>query len=216
MKLPDVGNRLVVAGSVALLSACSVVGIRSGTEQPAYEVVASLADDLEIRRYGPRIAAETELDGDESEARNQAFRTLAGYIFGGNHSRGTVAMTAPVETGRSQSIAMTAPVERGDADGRRTMRFFMPASYRMETLPAPDDDRVRLVEVPGQTLAVLRFTGSRDAEAIARRQEELLARLGGTGWLPQGAPSSFLYDPPWTLPFLRRNEAVIAVVRHDG
>jgi len=216
MKLSDVGNGLAMVGSVALLSACSVVGIRSGTEQPTYEVVATLADDLEIRRYGARIAAETDLDGDGSEARNQAFRTLAGYIFGGNRAQSKVAMTAPVETERSQSIAMTAPVEGGGVDGRRTMRFFMPATYTMETLPVPDDERVRLVEIPGQTLAVLRFSGERDAEAIARRQAELLARLGGTAWQPQGAPSSFLYDPPWTLPFLRRNEAVVAVVRGDG
>jgi len=213
MTLSNVGNRVVVAGSALLLSACSVVGIRSGTEQPAYEVVATLADDLEIRRYGSRLAAETDLEGDDTEARNHAFRILAGYIFGGNRAKSSVAMTAPVETERSQSIAMTAPVERGGDDGRRTMRFFMPAEYKMETLPVPDDDRVRLVEIPGQTLAVLRFSGARDGAAIARRQAELIERLGGTGWQPQGAASSFLYDPPWTLPFLRRNEAVIAVVR---
>ncbi|SEH60228.1 SOUL family heme-binding protein [Magnetospirillum fulvum] len=216
MKLSDVGNGLAMVGSVAFLSACSVVGIRSGTEEPTYEVVATLADDLEIRRYGARIAAETDLVGDGSEARNQAFRTLAGYIFGSNRAHSKVAMTAPVETERSQSIAMTAPVEGGETNGRRTMRFFMPATYTMETLPVPDDERVRLVEIPGQTLAVLRFTGTRDAEAIALRQAELLARLGGTAWQPHGAPSSFLYDPPWTLPFLRRNEVVVAVVRGDG
>lgn len=216
MTLANVGNRLAVAGSVAFLSACSVVGIRSGTEQPSYELVAALADDLEIRRYGPRVAAETDQEGDGTDARNQAFRTLAGYIFGGNRAQSKVAMTAPVETERSQSIAMTAPVEGGGSDGRRTMRFFMPAGYTIETLPVPDDPRVRLVEVPGQTLAVLRFTGARDSETIARRQAELLERLNGTGWRVQGTPSSFLYDPPWTLPFLRRNEAVVAVARKDG
>jgi len=216
MRLSHVGNGLAVAGSLALLSACSVVGIRSGTEQPVYQVVATLADDLEIRRYGPRIAAETDLDGEESEARNQAFRTLAGYIFGANHDGRKVAMTAPVETDRSRPIAMTAPVEGGESGGRKTMRFFMPSSFTMETLPVPDDARVRLVEVPAQTLAVLRFTGWRDAEAIARRQAELLARLGATAWEPKGAPTSFLYDPPWTLPFLRRNEAVVAVVPREG
>ncbi|CCG40391.1 SOUL family heme-binding protein [Magnetospirillum molischianum] len=216
MRLSDVGNGLAVAGSFALLSACTVVGIRSGTEQPVYEVVATLADDIEIRHYGPRIAAETDVDGTESEARNQAFRILAGYIFGGNRDRQKVAMTAPVETERSRSIAMTTPVEGSESGGRKTMRFFMPSSFTMETLPVPDDDRVRLVEIPAQTLAVLRFTGWRDSEAIAQHQGELLTRLDGTAWLPQGAPTSFLYDPPWTLPFLRRNEAAVAVVRRDG
>jgi len=39
-----------------LSSACSVVGIRSGTEQPKYEVVQPLAENVEVRRYqGNRV-----------------------------------------------------------------------------------------------------------------------------------------------------------------
>jgi len=208
------GKRLVFAGSFILLSACSVVGIRSGTEQPRYSVVARLGDDLEIRRYDPRLAAETTLDTAGEDGRNQAFRRLAGYIFGGNHARSEIAMTTPVETRAGQSIAMTAPVETDGATG--VMRFFLPAGLALDTLPLPDDPAVRLTEVPAQTLAVLSFSGARDADTLSERQRDLLARLEPTAWRASGAPSAFLYDPPWTLPFLRRNEVVVAVAPREG
>jgi hypothetical protein len=75
----------------------------------------------------------------------------------------------------------------------------------------PNDPAVRLVEVPGETMAVLRFTGDRGAAAVAARQAELLRGLAGTAWAPQGEPVAWFYDPPWTLPWLRRNEVAVPV-----
>ena len=87
---------LAVLGSLAL-GACSVVGIRTGTEEPAYAVVDRLGPDVEVRRYAPRLAAETTVDdADDWQARSAAFKALAGYIFGGNRPRAKIAMTAPV------------------------------------------------------------------------------------------------------------------------
>ncbi|KAA5611337.1 heme-binding protein [Rhodovastum atsumiense] len=204
--------RLAAMASGVLLAGCSVLGVRQGTEEPRYTVLA-LANGVEIRRYGPRIAAETVVAQDEMAARNTGFRRLARYIFGANRRQVKIEMTAPVAQGHGEAIAMTAPVAQDRRpDGAWVIRFFMPAKWTMETLPVPDDPAVLLVQVPEQTVAVLRFTGWRDAGTIAGRQSELLRRLEATTWRAEGKPVVWFYDPPWTIPFLRRNEVVVPVL----
>ena len=197
-------------------SALSLVGVRA-YEQPSYEVVGH-AGPAEIRAYGPRLAAETVLD---SGTRDQAFGLLAGYIFGKNRARGggggatKIAMTTPVEM-RSDAIAMTAPVEAAKAATRVAMRFYLPASLTRATAPEPTDPRVRVVEAPGGTMAVLRFSGSTEDARIAERTEALLRELRGSAWMPEGEPVFLGYDPPFTPPFLRRNEVSVAVRRRSA
>lgn len=188
----------------------ALVGIRSGTEEPMFVREKSVGN-IEIRRYGPRIAAQTVVTGDENEARNAGFRRIAGYIFGGNHRKTKIAMTAPVAQ-QTEKIAMTAPVAQSKgSDGNSVIQFFMPSKWSMDLLPQPDDDRVELVEVPSQTYAVLRFTGDRSPEAVATRTDELLTGLQSSEYRPDGEPVAWFYDPPWTLPFRRRNEVAVAV-----
>lgn len=196
-----------VLGQIAE-GAGTIVGVRHGTEEPAFTVERRIGD-IEIRRYGPRIAAQTAVEAGEEAARNQGFRRLAGYIFGGNTAATKIAMTAPVGQ-QSEKIAMTAPVatER-DADGGWVIRFFMPSEYALESLPTPNDDRVRLVEVPAETVAVLRFSGNYSPQVVASRTEELLKTLREDGVEPAGDPFAWFYDPPWTIPFLRRNEVAV-------
>jgi len=101
--------RLLSAASALLLGACSVIGVRSGTEEPRFEVLERRGE-VEIRRYAPRLAAATTVAApSEDAARSEGFRRLAGYIFGGNHGRTKIAMTAPVAQA-SERIAMTVPV----------------------------------------------------------------------------------------------------------
>ena len=205
-------NRIVkIAGQVAE-SALSVVGVRT-VEEP-HHIRRPLTADVEIRRYGPRIAAETTVDGDKQRALNTGFRRLAGYIFGGNHREAQIAMTAPVvqqPSGRVD-IAMTAPVSQtGSDDEGWTVRFYMPSKWSMETLPAPDDDEVRLVPVPSETVAVLRFSGDRGPDAVAASTDRLVETLRDNGIEPTGQAVAWFYDPPWTLPFRRRNEIALAI-----
>jgi len=75
----------------------------------------------------------------------------------------------------------------------------------------PDDDRVRLVEVPAESVAVLRFSGVASPAAVAARTAELQAELQAYGFETVGPPATWLYDPPWTFPFRRRNEIAIPV-----
>ncbi|MFV1362437.1 heme-binding protein [Mycolicibacterium elephantis] len=191
-------------------SVLSIVGIRVGTEEPHY-VATELTGGVEIRRYGPRIAAETTVRADEDRARYIGFRRLAGYIFGGNHRDETIAMTAPVSQQSREKIAMTAPVAQARNGEHSMIRFYMPSKWTMDTLPTPDDDEVRLVTVPGETVAVLRFSGDRSAHAVAARTQELSEVLRTNGIEAVGPAQAWFYDPPWTVPFRRRNEIAIPV-----
>lgn len=207
---------IIALAAAIMTSACSTVGVRSGTEEPAFTEVERVGA-VEIRTYGERIAAQTVVSGTSEAARNQGFQRLAGYIFGGNTARSSIAMTAPVaqaESGGSRSIAMTAPVAQVPADGNRwTIQFFMPAEYSLATLPIPRDPSVVLTAVPAETYAVLRFSGLGSARTVAEKQAELEAALTGSQWVSAGDPVVWFYDPPWTLPPLRRNEVAVRVSR---
>lgn len=199
-----------IPGQVAE-SLLSIVGVRIGTEEPHY-LASALTDQVEIRRYGPRIAAETTVTGDEDRARSIGFRRLASYIFGANHRDETISMTAPVSQQSGDAISMTAPVAQSrTADDQWVIRFFMPSKWTMDTLPEPDDDKVQLVPVPGETVAVLRFSGDRSPQAVASRADQLRTILLDNAIEPIGDPVAWFYDPPWTLPFRRRNEIAIPI-----
>jgi hypothetical protein len=190
-----------------------VFGIRL-YEEPRYEVITRIADRVEIRRYGPRVAAEVEWPVAGMAGRDQAFRILFAYIAGSNKSSASenarIAMTVPVEVRDQKRIAMTAPVQASEAIGAMRMQFFLPAKYTQDSAPTPIDGRVKLVTVPSETIATLRFSGS--GSDFAERQSELITVLSVSRWRPAGAPYALNYDAPFTLSFLRRNEAAVAVV----
>jgi hypothetical protein len=200
-------DRLATIASTLLLSACSVVGVRSGTEEPRFDALGT-ESGLEIRRYAPRLAAETIVAADEAASRNEGFSRLARYIFGANQGSAKIAMTAPVAQEPTR-IAMTAPVaQEATAEGYR-IRFFLPAALRDP--PAPSDPRVTIAEVPGETVAVLRFSGVPNPDSVARARTQLLDALPRTRWAAAGEPVAWFYDPPWTIPALRRNEVAVPV-----
>jgi hypothetical protein len=202
---------LVVSGLV--LAGKGVMAQAVEVEQPTFEVIG-VVGPIEIRQYGPRLAAETDMgpgSGIETE-QEAAFMVLAAFIFGQNRQGPAVAMTAPVSVEKvTAPIAMTAPVAMEPGEQGRVMRFFMPAEYTLETLPRPGNDLVRIVSVPAQTLAVLRFSGEADDEQVAARKAELLAGLAGSSWEPVAEPGFFGYDPPMTPPEQRRNEVFVEV-----
>lgn len=198
------------AGQVAEAGG-SIVGINVGTKEPSFTVERRIGD-VEIRRYGSRIAAETTIDANEEAARNEGFRRLARYIFGGNKGSTKIAMTAPVAQEQGKKIAMTAPVAaQRDDSGTWVIRFFMPSDQTMDSLPSPNDERVRLVHVPGEHMAVLRFSGVAKPDVIKARTEELMKTLSDNDVYAAGEPVTWFYNPPWTVPFRRRNEVAVSI-----
>lgn len=191
----------------------SVFGVNMSTEQQSYDVIDEIRANIEIRQYPTRVVAETKVDISKSDnPRGEAFRIIAAYIFGANKGNQKIDMTAPVEVAMPNvTIPMTAPVEVNASDNVLTMRFFMPASYSRSDLPTPSDPRVKLFELEPMTAAVLRFSGSTSEEAVSARTAELINAIQKTKWRASGAATAFFYNPPWTLPFLRRNEVAFSV-----
>lgn len=184
-----------------LESLLAVFGIRGPLEESPYRVAQTLDRGAEIRVYAARAAVETGMAGPESDS--DAFRRLFAYISGGNRRGERIAMTVPVEAA-GQRIAMTVPVERDAA----RMRFFLPAALAADP-PAPTDPKVSVTTVPEQRLAVLRFTGRATGAARAKQMARLLHVLAEAGIATEGSPFFMGYDPPFTIPFLRRNEVAI-------
>jgi hypothetical protein len=179
-------------------------------EEPRYDV--TLRDGaFEVRDYPALVAAQVQVDGDQDKAGNSGFRLLAGYIFGGNERRESIAMTAPVvqSKGGGEKIPMTAPVTQTLNNGLWTVRFIMPRGYTIASLPVPNDARVKLVPIAPARIAVLRFSGLAFEHDVAERTDELRSFLAKHELHPAGPASLARYDPPWTLWFLRRNEIMI-------
>ena len=183
-------------------SILGIFGVRTLYEQPAYTVVERLDRGVEIRAYAPRLAVETDARGQGDGA---AFGRLFRYITGANRAGSRIAMTAPVEA-TGQRIAMTVPVEQG-AGG--TMRFFLPRAVAEAGAPEPTEAGVRLVQVPAERVAALRFSGRATPEARAEQEGVLTGVLAAAGRTAHAAPLFMGYDPPFALPFLRRNEVAV-------
>lgn len=208
-------KRISYYGTLALESFFGLFGARL-YEEPRYDVIGHIADRVEIRRYGPRVAAETQLPVAGEAGNNEAFKLLFAYIAGANQAsasgEGKIAMTVPVEVRNNTLIAMTVPVRTAQQNGGTVMRFYLPAKYSRDRAPEPADARVKIVAAPAETVAILRFSGS--GEDFAAHQNKLLEMLGGSGWRASGAPYTLYYDAPFTLPFLRRNEAAVTVIEN--
>jgi hypothetical protein len=194
--------------SFALLFATSDA---QGYEQPAYEIIAD-RDGYEIRAYAPYLVAETTVPGDMDEAGSQAFRILAGYIFGNNVKAGfTAGPDAPSEA-MNMTIPVTSfPVRSDTEQAQQTFQFVLERSYSMQTLPRPTDERVNIRQLPAQKLAVLRYSGRTTEKNFAKHKSELLRFLQRDGIETDGQARAAVYNGPFTLPFMRRNEVLIPV-----
>ena len=183
-------------------------------EEPDYTVVETF-DDFELRHYPPYLVAEVDVQGDFGEAGNDAFRILAGYIFGDNQSATKMSMTAPVESrpaDSSEKMAMTAPVTAvTSGEGRTTYAFVMERKYAMDTLPVPNDSRIRIRAMPERILAVRRYSGRWTEDRYVENLESLRAALMDAGIQAVGEPILARFNSPFSLPLLRRNEVMLEV-----
>ena len=171
-----------------------VTAVADSTEEPAWDLVDQIGA-VELRRYEPSIQARTPLE--HSGETSKCFGRLAGYIFGDNDSGQKIAMTAPV----GETLGSDNPV----------MTFTMPSAYTMDELPEPKDGSVTLHEVPERTVAAIRFSGWATGGKVQRYTRELLATLEKNGIEVTGTPGLNQYNPPWTPPFMRRNEIAVEV-----
>jgi hypothetical protein len=195
-----------VALSLLLIGATPAMAI----EEPSYRVITQ-SEPFEIREYPPLIVAQVEVPGDLSEASSAGFRLIANYIFGNNISvrDGGLTTTEPVP----EKIAMTVPVIAEGKGDQRTwlIQFVMPKQYTLETLPKPNNPQVKLLAMGPQKIAVIRFTGFISDEKVQEKTAELMAWIKSRNALPLGNPRLARYNPPWSIPWMRRNEILIPI-----
>ena len=191
-----------------------ITGEAMATEEPKFTVLEK-TPPFELRSYAPMILAEVKVEGSLDEASSQGFRLIAAYIFGQNQVSEKIAMTAPVaveeQVSKSAKIAMTAPVNIESTAGQWTVSFVMPSEYTMESLPKPLNPKVQLRQIPPVKRAVIGFSGFYNENKVAEKTLELEEWMKTKNLQGMSVPKFARYNPPWTLPFMRRNEIMIDV-----
>lgn len=188
--------------------------IAMATKEPTFTVQFAQGN-FELRDYPALAVAEVSVSGKRKEAAGKGFRLLAGYIFGGNTRKRSIAMTAPVtqQVATNEKIAMTAPVIQAGSDGNWVIRFIMPEGATLESLPQPNDPKVQLRMLAPERVAVVRFSGLAREESVGSNTAALKGFISAHQLQATGAPALAQYNPPWTVWFLRRNEVMIPVAR---
>ncbi|NBX87804.1 MAG: heme-binding protein [Bacteroidetes bacterium] len=182
---------IAVAGVAALVASFRMGDI----ETPDYKVVKTIGD-VEIREYPKMIVAKTSLTSSSFDnSGSNGFRTIAGYIFGGNQG--------------NQKIAMTSPVVMNMGDSA-TMYFVMPKQYQKEQLPTPNSASVEIVEEAPKTLAVIKYGGFSSDEKIKRYCKKLEGTLTQNSIQWKGGFMYMGYNAPWDV-VNRRNEVAVEV-----
>ena len=206
----------LISLSALASSGCSVFG-NPGVEIAPYKVL-NTEDEIEVREYERLVLVSTPM-ASMKEDQGAAFKRLFGYISGENISAEKIDMTAPVltESGepQGQKIAMTAPVFMGgeeDPDNRR-MSFVLPSSFDLDSAPRPTNPDVFLTEVTDLNVATITFSGSLTESNAATYRKQLERWIERNGYRVTGAYQTAGYNPPWTLPNMRRNEVLIPVVK---
>jgi len=215
-------KRSTLAGSVAGgLTALAMLGVRAQmarwfTEEPEYEI-EDRKGPLEIRRYYPQVTATTRVVTDDYDAAlQQGFRRLAGYIFGDNFNGEKIGMTSPVSSrAANEHIEMTSPVIAASSPQGFDVSFVMPRGRALESLPTPNDSTVELERVPERRVAVLRFRGRYRGTDVSSQQRELMHLVENAKLLATSPPMFAGFDPPMTLPFLRRNEVWVELAANS-
>jgi len=200
----------MIVGAAAIFTGETAMSL----EQPEYTVIYK-DGDVEYRQYEPYLVSETIIasPNDYQDAGTEGFRRLFRYITGANEGQQKIAMTAPVAQAKGEKIAMTVPVQQVDSVSGWSVSFMLPSRYTLEDAPVPTDPRVRIRQVPGRLMAVIRYSGRWTERNFAQKSESLVKVLQEESVTPLGEVHSALYNAPYVPPFMRRNEVMVEVNR---
>lgn len=198
--------------SEILKSVPGFFGIRL-EQEPKFEVLEHIGDDeaVEIRRYAPALLARVTIEGNHDEAVDAGFDRLARYIFGDNTPVGLRGGEG------GEKLAMTVPVRQEQTAGGWTIGFFLSNDLEAGGAPQPLDPGIELVREPVRIVAALRYRGNNTDERRLAATRDLLAALAADPrWRADDEVRWAQYDAPFVIPFLKRNEAQVAVARRAG
>lgn len=178
---------LIIFYSIFLFNYSNVMA----SEEAKYQIVKS-TDIYEIRKYSDRLAVQVvSTTGDNS------FRKLYNYISGNNEKK--------------QEIKMTIPVTQTEKSGNMTMQFYLPSKFSIENVPDPTNTDVEVINIEGGYYAVIRYSGRASEENFIKHKNILEDQLIKDNISIQSPPIKATYNSPFTLPIMRRNEAMFRV-----
>lgn len=178
--------------SEMLKSIPGAVGIRLEEELP-YDVIKKIGK-LEIRAYRPFTLARVSSSMDFEQASDHNFRALAEFIFGAND--------------QNMDTAMTTPVFYDHKNGEWIMSFYIADEHAHLK---PDSKEITVQNMPAKTVAAFEFSGVFDEESIGEAKISLLKELTAHGLVPNSDVWWAQFDQPVSLPFTKRNEALVSV-----
>jgi DNA gyrase inhibitor GyrI len=164
-------------------------------EEAKYDVVKS-SDVYEIRKYSDRLAIQVA-----SKTGNNGFRKLFNYISGNNE--------------KNQKIKMTVPVTVMEKSGNITMQFYLPSKFNKNNIPNPTASEVEVINIEAGYYAVIRYSGRASENNFIKHRDILESELFSDGIVIKGPPIKATYNSPYTLPLMRRNEAMFKVNYKD-
>ena len=164
--------------------------------QPEYDLIKQ-DGKIETRQYSEYVIAKTSIKQAGMGQNNNAFRTLASYIFGGNTN--------------NQSIPMTAPVITQNNSSNYDMIFFMLGVQRPEDLPLPNNQKISLeyMEI-GKTISIS-FGMWATEKRVNYYKEKLDKHIKQNHIQVQSSLMVAQYNSPWTLPPFRKNELLYKI-----
>ena len=174
------------------------LGLLMAIETPTYRLIKKMGN-VEIREYDPMIIAKTLIKESYNPALSKGFRRIANYIFGGNSTSESIAMTAPVIT-TSSSL-----------DQEYEVLFFMPAEYNMTNLPKPNLSNVEIEERFLGKIASVKFGGWVNEKNTKYYTTQLKDFLKQEKYEIIGPVMVAQYNSPWALPPFRKNEILVKV-----
>ena len=198
---------LTVPIGIFLTVAVFVGPIMSDVETPEYKILKT-EGNIQLRRYNPMIIALVNVNGTRRDAIGKGFRLLSDYIFGDNVGQRTIS--DPAGTRESIKIAMTAPVQQQSVDSGWQISFVMPSEYTTGTLPSPTNKLITIRTEDSRDFFTITFSGLNSDQNIEKNQNILSKYLEVNNISTSSKPIYAIYNPPLTLPFLRRNEILIA------
>ena len=161
------------------------------SEEVNYEIIQT-NELYEIRKYSDRLAIETITSNQGS-----SFRKLFNYISGNNENK--------------EEISMTTPVTQIEKKGSMTMQFYLPSKFNKDNIPSPSNSDVKILNIKGGYYAVIRYSGMASNKNFIKHKNILKNELKKKNILILSSPIKATYDKPFTLPILRRNEAMFKI-----
>lgn len=170
---------------------------RHGAEALDYKIIKKF-DDFEIRKYDEINIVSIDT---KKAAGSQGFSMLFNYISGQNKDKVEIPMTAPVLNKISKE--------------ETTMAFVMPKNMHIDSIPKPMGKDLVIKQVNAGYYAALKFNGFNNQGKINRKIEELKNILEKKGYKILSDFYLARFDPPFTLPVLRRNEILVEIAYEE-